>query len=209
MKPSFLKSLCVVMLIGHPALAWAVEESYTLDPAHTFPTFEVNHLGFSTQRGRFDHTRGKVVMDQQNQRGSVDIEMDAASVDTGVKALDDVLRGAGFLNVAQYPFITFHSSDLKFDGDKLVAVDGVLTMLGFSQPVTLKVTHFKCGFDIASFKYVCGVDAETTIKRSDFGITKFLPFVGDDVTLKIQAEGNRDQNSPAEAPSPRNPLSNP
>lgn len=187
------RSMLALILTTQAAYAWAAEESYTLDPAHTFPSFEVDHLGFSTQRGRFDQTHGMVIMDQQAKHGSVDISMDASSIDTGFKPLDEVLRGMEFLNVAQYPEVTFHSSKLKFDGEQLVTVDGVLTMLGVSRPVTLNVTHYKCGWDPVSSKYVCGVDAETILKRSDFGMTKFIPFVSDDVKLKIQVEAARDQ----------------
>ncbi|HYP66800.1 MAG TPA: YceI family protein [Thiobacillaceae bacterium] len=185
--------ILALILATQAASAWATEESYIIDPAHTFPTFEVSHQGFSTQRGRFNQTSGRVLMDQEKKSGNVDITIDANSIDTGVRPLDDVLRGAGFLNVAQYPTLSFHSTDLKFDGDQLATVDGVFTMLGVSRPVTLTVTHYKCGLDPITSKFVCGVDAETTLKRSDYGMTKLLPFVSDDVKLRIQVEGTREQ----------------
>ena len=186
-------SILVLILAAQAVTAWADEESFTIDPTHTFPSFEVGHLGFSTQRGRFNQTSGKVVMDQQKKSGKVDITIDAASIDTGMKQLDDVLREVGFLNVEQYPTLTFRSSKLKFNNDKLVTVDGVLTMLGVSRPITLTVTHYKCGIDVVSSKYVCGVDAEATFKRSDHGMTKFAPLVNDEVKLRIQVEATRDQ----------------
>jgi polyisoprenoid-binding protein YceI len=185
--------ILVLVFAAQAVTAWADEESFTIDPTNTFPSFEVGHLGFSTQRGRFDRTRGKVVMDQQKKSGSVDITIDAASIDTGIKQLDDVLRELGFLNVGQYPTLTFRSSKLKFNNDKLVTVDGVLTMLGVSRPITLTVTHYKCGIDVASSKYVCDVDAVATFKRSDHGMTKFIPIVSDDVKLRIQVGATRDQ----------------
>ena len=193
MKSARRLPLLALILAAQTCPAWAAQESFTINPAHTFPCFEVGHFGLSTQRGRFDQTSGRVVVDQERKTGTVDIVIDANSIDTGVKQLDEVLRGAEFLNVAQYPTLSFHSSELKFDGDQLATVDGVFTMLGVSRPVTLTVTHYKCGVDPITSKYVCGVDAETTLKRSDFGMTKFLPFVSDDVTLKIQVEGNRDE----------------
>jgi polyisoprenoid-binding protein YceI len=198
MKSSQHAPIVALILATQAVSAWAKQETFTLDSAHTFPTFEVNHLGFSTQRGRFNQTRGKVVMDQQKKSGSVDIVIDANSIDTGVKPLDEVLRGVEFLNVEQYPTISFHSSKLKFNGDQLATVDGVVTMLGVSRPVTLTVTHYKCGVDPITSKFVCGVDAETTIRRSDYGMTRFLPLVNDEVKLKIQVEGTRD-----EEPAPR------
>lgn len=193
MKLSLRRSTLALILAAQLAPAWAEVETYTLDPAHTFPSFEVNHLGFSTQRGRFNQTHGKVTMDQQNKRGSVDIAIDASSIDTGFKPLDEVLRGMEFLNVTQNPAVTFRSSELKFDGEQLVTVDGVLTMLGVSRPITLNVTHYKCGWDPASSQYVCGVDAEAILRRSDFGMTKYIPLVSDEVKLKIQVEAARDQ----------------
>jgi polyisoprenoid-binding protein YceI len=193
MKLSLHRSMLVLILAAQASPARAEVESYTLDPAHTFPSFEVNHLGFSTQRGRFNQTHGRVMMDQQNKRGSVDIAIDASSIDTGFKPLDEALRGMEFLNVTQHPAVTFRSTELKFDGEQLVTVDGVLTMLGVSRPVTLTVTHYKCGWDAASSQYVCGVDAEATLRRSDYGMTKYLPVVSDEVKLKIQVEAARDR----------------
>lgn len=182
-----------LILAAQAASVQANGESFTIDPAHTFPSFEVGHRGFSTQRGRFNQTSGKVVVDQQNKSGNVDIVIDANSIDTGVRPLDEVLRGADYLNVAQYPTLSFHSTELKFEGDQLATVDGVFTMLGVSRPVSLTVTHYQCGVDPATSKYVCGVDAETSFKRSDFGMTKLVPFVSDEVKLRIQAEATRDQ----------------
>jgi polyisoprenoid-binding protein YceI len=193
MKPIQHSPILALILAAYGVPSWAEPESFTIDPAHTYPSFEVNHLGFSTQRGRFDQTSGKVVVDQAKKNGSVDITIDANSIDTGAKQLDEVLRGAEFLNTAQYPTLSFHSSDLQFEGDQLTKVNGEFTMLGVSQPVTLNVTHYKCGIDPVTSKYVCGVDAETTLRRSDFGMSKFVPFVSDDVKLKIQVEATRDQ----------------
>ncbi len=187
------RKILVLILAAQAATAWAEEESFTINPTNTFPSFEVGHMGFSTQRGRFDQTHGKVLMDMQKKSGSVDITIDASSIDTGIKQLDDVLRETGFLNVGQYPTLSFHSSNLKFNNDKLVTVDGVLTMLGVSRPITLTVTHYRCGIDVASSKYVCDVDAEATFKRSDHGMTKFIPLVSDDVRLRIKVEAARDQ----------------
>jgi polyisoprenoid-binding protein YceI len=185
--------ILVLILAAQAAAAWADEESFTMDHTNTFPSFEVGHMGFSTQRGRFKQTRGMVVMDEQKKSGKVDITINANSIDTGIKQLDEVLRKFDFLNVAQYPTLTFRSSQFKFNSDKLVAVDGTLTMLGVSRPISLKVTHYKCGIDVASSKYICDVDAEASFKRSDHGMTKFIPIVSDEVKLRIQVKAARDQ----------------
>ncbi len=193
MKSTRCATILALVLATLSVCVRASQESLTIDPAHTFPSFEVGHRGLSTQRGRFNQTNGKVVMDQQQKTGSVDITIDANSIDTGVPPLDDVLRGVDFLNVAQHPTLSFHSTEIKFDGDQLATVDGVFTMLGVSRPVTLTVTHYECGVDPVTSNYVCGVDAETSFKRSDYGMTKLVPFVSDDVKLKVQVEAIRDQ----------------
>lgn len=132
-------------------------------------------------------------MDEEKKTGKVDITIDANSVDTGIKPLDDVLRQLDFLNVAHHPTLTFNSSQFKFNNDQLVAVDGTLTMLGISRPISLNVTHYQCGTDDASSKYVCNVDAEASFKRSDHGMTRFIPIVGDKVKLKIKVRAVRDE----------------
>jgi polyisoprenoid-binding protein YceI len=181
------------MLASQAVNAWAGEEKFTIDQTNTFPGFEVDHLGFATQRGRFKQTQGRVVMDEQNKTGSVDIVIDANSIDTGIQPLDEVLRKLDFLNVARYPTLTFHSSQFKFDSDQLVAVDGMLTMLGVTRPISLNVTHYKCGMDAASAQFVCDVDAEASFRRSDHGMTSYIPIVSDDVKLKIKVRAVRDR----------------
>ncbi len=185
--------ILAIMLATQAANTWAGEASFTIDQTNTFPSFEVDHLGFSTQRGRFNQTQGKVVMDEEKKTGKVDITIDANSVDTGIKPLDDVLRQLDFLNVAHHPTLTFNSSQFKFNNDQLVAVDGTLTMLGISRPISLNVTHYQCGMDDASSKYVCNVDAEASFKRSDHGMTRFIPIVSDKVKLKIKVRAVRDE----------------
>lgn len=187
------RTILALIFAAQPFNAQAAEESFTIDQTNTFPSFEVGHMGFSTQTGRFDRTSGIVVMDEQKKSGRVNITIDANSVDTGIKQLDEVLRKFDFLNVAHYPTLTFRSSQFKFDSDKLVGVDGTLTMLGVSRPISLTVTHYKCGIDVASSKYVCDVDAEASFKRSDHGMTTFIPMVGDDVKLRIKVKAARDR----------------
>jgi polyisoprenoid-binding protein YceI len=192
MYPTRQRTLLALILAAQTANAWTAEQSFTVDETNTVPSFEVNHLGFSTQRGHFKQTSGKVVMDEQKKTGKVDITIDANSIDTGIGQLDDVLRKLDFLNVARYPTLSFRSSQFRFSSDQLSGVDGTLTMLGVSRPVSLKVTHYKCGIDVASSKYICDVDAEASFKRSDFGMSSFIPVVSDDVKLKIKVRAARD-----------------
>ena len=170
----------------------AAAETYSLDVRHTFPSFELNHLGYSIQRGRFNKTAGKITLDTAAKKGTVDITIDAASVDTGLDKLEEHLRGEDFFNVAKYPTITFKSDKFAFEGDKVKSVSGNLTMLGVTKPVTLTAAYFNCGDHPMAKKKACGGDFVTTVKRSEFGMKYALPAVADDVTLRIQVEAFKD-----------------
>jgi polyisoprenoid-binding protein YceI len=186
------KSLVSVLLAAAVATpAFAAPENYTVDPGHTFPSFEVSHLGFSTHRGRFNKTEGKIVLDTAAKSGSIDITIDANSISTGGEKLETHLKAEDFFNVAKFPTLTFKSSKLKFDGDKLVGADGDFTLLGVTKPVSLTVTNFKCGPHPFNKKPVCGAEVSGTVKRSEFGMKYGLPAVGDDIKLLIQVEAGK------------------
>ena len=166
--------------------------SYTVDSRHTFPSFEISHLGFSIQRGRFDQTSGKIMLDPESATGNINIAVETASISTGLADLEKHLRGEDFLDAARYPKITFVSDKLTFNKDQLVAADGVMTLHGLSKPVHLTIDHFYCGMNLIAMKYTCGANATTTIKRSDFGVDKYVPKVGDEVNIAIQVEATKD-----------------
>jgi polyisoprenoid-binding protein YceI len=174
------------------ALPAVAADVYTLDPNHTFPSFEVNHAGFSTMRGRFNKTQGKVTLDMPAKSGSIEVSIDTASVDTGHAKRDADLRGEDFFNVAKYPAMTYKSTALKFDGDKVVSVTGELTLLGVTKPVTLTVANFRCGPNPFTKKPMCGADSTASIKRSEFGMKGGLPGVGDDIKIAIEVEAKQD-----------------
>lgn len=168
--------------------AFAATETYVIDGTHTFPRFEYNHLGYSTQVSRFDKTSGKITLDRAAKTGSVDVVIDAKSVDTGYALFNEHIQGEDYFYTAKYPTITFKSSSLKFDGDKLVAVNGDLTVKGVTKPVTLTVTSFHCMPHPMLKKDACGANATTKIKRSEFNAGKSAPYVSDEVTLTIPVE---------------------
>jgi polyisoprenoid-binding protein YceI len=186
---SFL--LCSLMIAAcGPALA---VDNYSIDPRHTYPVFEVNHLGFSTQRGRFNKTSGKVVLDPLTASGSIDIAIESASIDMGLDGWNKQMRGEDFFNSDAFPTITFKSSKLTFDSqNEPVSAEGEVTMLGVTRPMTLKLTSFKCGVNPANRKFLCGADVLTTIKRSEFGIKKYLPYISDDIKVMIAVEAFKD-----------------
>ena len=180
--------LAAVLVSAAFALPAIAADSYTVDPGHTYPSFEINHLGFSTMRGTFDATSGKITLDVAAKSGSIEITIDATSIDTGHGKRDEHLKSDEFFNVAKFPTLTYKASKLKFNGDKLSGADGDLTLLGVTRPVSLTVTAFNCGAHPMTKKPVCGANATAVIKRSDFGLTAYVPAVGDEVKISIEVE---------------------
>jgi polyisoprenoid-binding protein YceI len=188
MKRELLVSALAATLAA-PAFA---ADSYTIDPNHTFPVYEIDHFGWSTQRGRFNKAAGKVVLDRAAKTGTVDVTIDVTSVDTGVGKLDDHLKSEDFFNVAKHPAMTFKSKQVVFDGDKPVRVVGDLTLLGVTKPVTLNINRFHCAPNPFAKKEACGADISASIKRTEFGMDKLTPGLGDEVRLLIAVEALKD-----------------
>ena len=182
------KLLLCAALAATCTLANAQSVSMTLDPSHTFVYYDISHLGTSTSHGRWTKKEGKISWDRTAKTGSAEITVDAASIDTGVAPLDTHLKSKDFFNVAEFPTVKFVGDKFTFDGANIASVSGTLTMLGQSQPVTLKATHFGCRTNPNTKKEVCGGDFETSFMRSTFGMKYGLPAIGDEVHLKIQIE---------------------
>ena len=150
--------------------AQAQSANYAIDPTHTFATFEIGHFGASVNRGRFDKKEGKISFDKAAKTGSVDISFDVASVNTGTAGFDKHLQSADILNAEKFPKAQFVSTKFHFNGDKVSTVDGNLTLLGKTQPVTLKANQFNCFESPMLKREVCGGDFEATIDRTAFGV---------------------------------------
>ena len=184
-----MKRFAILALTVSVALpAFAAPETYVVEGTHTFPSFSYTHLGFSTQQSRFDKTTGKITIDRAAKTGSLDVSIDAKSVNTGVEVFNGHLKGEDYFNVEKFPVITFKSSNFKFDGDKPATINGDLTIKGVTKPVTLAVTSFNCAPHPFTKKEVCGANASTRIKRSEFNAGKNAPAVSDEVTLNIAVE---------------------
>ena len=180
-------SLFFALALSFPLSAVAAD-SYTIDPTHTYPNFTISHLGFSTMHGRFDKTSGTVTLDSKAKKGSIDISVETASISTGLAKRDKHLRSPDFFNAAEFPTITYKSVAVHFNGDIPSMVDGNLTISGVSKPVRLTIDAFKCGVHPMNKKNICGANATTHIKRSDFGMNYGLPAIGDDVNLTFEIE---------------------
>ena len=188
-----------VLAAALPFSALAAPENYTLDPYHTYPHFEVNHLGFSKMRGRFDKTTGKFTIDRAAKTGSLDLVVQTASLSTGdnekanrPRARDEHLRSPDFFNVAEFPTMTFKGTGVRFQGDNVAGFDGQLTLLGVTKPLSITLDSWKCGPHPVSTKEMCGGNAHGAIKRSDFGMKFGIPAVGDELVLWFEFEAFKD-----------------
>lgn len=196
-----MKKLVVgISVAALPFSAAAQMETYAIDPFHTVPYFEIDHLGFATIRGMFSKPSGKFSIDRAAKTGSLEVAIPTATVNTGdpdregrPRTRDEHLRTPDFFNSAEFPTMTFRSTAVKFGGDNPETVEGNLTLLGVTKPMALKVERWKCGPDprTQGKRYQCGGNASGSFKRSDFGMKFGIPNVGDEVKLWMSFYGFR------------------
>lgn len=164
---------------------------YDIDPNHTHPSFEADHLGgLSTWRGKINETSGRIELDREARTGAVDVTMSMKSIDFGHEELNEYARSPDMFEVEKFPTATYTGRFTKFDGNVPIEVTGELTLHGVTKPVTLKINQFLCK-PVRNIE-TCGADALTTINRADFGVgfgtqMGFKP----EVTLRIQVEAKR------------------
>lgn len=182
------KSLIALALAAMATAASASPATYQIEPTHTFVTFEAKHFGVSTNRGRFDKKEGTITLDRAAKTGKVEIAIDTASINTGTGPFDAHLKSKDFFNATEFPTAKFVGDKFTFDGDKVKSVEGQLTLLGKSAPVTLTASGFGCYDHPRLKREVCGGDFETTITRSTWGMTYGLPGIPDSVRLVVQVE---------------------
>ncbi len=163
--------------------------TYAIDPTHTFVVFEIDHFGTSTNRGRFDKKEGTVAFDRAAKTGKVEITIDTTSVNTGTAPFDQHLKSDEILKTGTFPTAKFVGDKFKFNGDKVTEVAGTLTLLGKTNPVTLKAGKFNCYMNPMLKREVCGGDFETTITRSQYGVSYGLDWgFPDAMKLIVQIE---------------------
>lgn len=169
-------------------------ETYRIDPDHTFAHFAVVHTGVSSVRGRIGVAKGAATLDAAQQTAEVTVELDLRTLDTGVKKLDAILSGEMFFDVAKLKTARFSGHAVRFADGVPVEFDGELTIRNVTQPIHLTAERFICQqVAILVIKhYVCGGDLSATLKRSDFGLTKYLSMVSDDVRITISVEAIRE-----------------
>lgn len=184
-----LKHIAAALLAISATGAFA--QTYNIEPNHTYPSFEADHLGISVWRGKFTKTAGTVKLDRAAKNGMLDITIDANSLDFGHTKMNDHAKSKDMFNVEQFPTITYKGKAIKFNGDTPVAVEGDLTMLGVTKPVTLAINKFKCIEHPMYKKEVCGADATAEFRRTDFGLNYGTPRFAPEVKLAIQVEALR------------------
>ena len=152
--------------------AFAEPATYTVDPMHTYPSFEADHMGgMSIWRGKFNSSSGKIEYDKAAKSGSVEITVDTKSIDFGLDKMNEHANSAEMFDTAKFPTAVFKGKLAKFSGDAPTEVVGELTLHGVTKPVTLKINSFMCKPNPMSKKETCGADAVAVFNREDFGVS--------------------------------------
>jgi polyisoprenoid-binding protein YceI len=173
---------------AQPAPAAPPSGVYAVEPHHTQVMFGISHLGFSTFYGVFSGASGSLTLDGGNPAASqLDVSVPTASVTTINATLNDELRSADWLDATAFPAMTFHSTKISLTSPTTADVTGDLTLHGVTRPVTLQAKLNTPGLNPMNKAYTVGFEVSGHIKRSDFGVTKYVPFIGDDVQLIISA----------------------
>lgn len=168
MRTSLIALAAAAALVS--GIAHAEPASYAIDPTHTFVTFEISHFGATVNRARFDKKQGSVQLDKAAKSGKVEISFDTTSVNSGTPAFDKHLQSADLFDAAKHPTMKFVADKFVFNGDKVASVEGQLTLLGKTGPLTLKANQFNCYDSPMLKREVCGGDFEGTIDRTQWGM---------------------------------------
>lgn len=191
-----MKKLCfalaanVVLSVSCATVSYAAMETYMLDPLHTNVYWHAGHMGFSNPSGKFTNVSGILKLDEDKpENSSLNVTIGTGSVMTGIEKFDDHLKSADFFNSKKYPVSTFISDKVEVGADKKTArVHGKLMLLGVTKPVVLDVGLNKIGVNPMTGKKTAGFNANTFIRRSDFGMEYGLPNIADYVRVTIEAE---------------------
>ena len=188
-----MKNLALmIVLSAFAATSHAAPETYVIDNSQTASLFSFSTLGGASQTHKFDKVSGKVVFDQAANTGSAEVTIDAASVNTGHRFLNQQLQSASFFDAANHPAIKFKSSKMDLQGEA-PSMSGELTIKGVSKPVTLAISEFKCDRDPTFNVESCGAQVSVTVKRSDFNMGKYTFLASNEITLNIAIKAVKPQ----------------
>ena len=192
---STLKFCCFLLLLGTETQAKL--ETYKIDPSHTYPSFEADHMGgLSLWRGKINSSTGEITIDTELNTGRVKVVMDMSTIDFGHQKMNAHAKRDDMFAVEEYPNAIFEGELVEFVNEAPTKVKGQLTLRGVTQPLTLAIKTAKCMLHPFKLKQVCGATAEGTIMRDDFGIdnAKFMGF-DMEVRLLISVEAIKVRNN--------------
>jgi polyisoprenoid-binding protein YceI len=178
-----------------PLAVPAATVRYTLDPDHTYPSFEADHMGMSTWRGKFNHSRGWVELDRAGGSGSFEVDVALDSIDFGLDTLNAWARGKDLLDLVHHSHQAIYKGRLTgFVDGAPTRAEGTLTLHGITRPLALRIDHFKCMQHPMLKREWCGADALGSFDRSAFGLGAGRAYGFDmQVALRIQVEALRDK----------------
>ncbi len=184
-----MKRLALAAVVACAVASPAMAETYTIDSRHTQVMFTYSHFGYSNITGRFDDVEGEIVYDAADpSAASITITVPIGTVSSGVAAMDEHFKKDDLFDAAKYPTATFQSTTVASAGEGKLRVTGDLTIHGVTKATTFDVTINSVGIHPNGKKPAAGFDAVGTIKRSDFGVDKYVPNIADEVTLRITTE---------------------
>lgn len=181
--------LAIAALLGVAASAQAAPATYKLDPGHTFVVLSWHHLGFSNPIAVAPIDEGSLVFDDKDpSKSSLQVTLPIAKLETFVPKLNEEFQTAQFFDAGKFPAATYKSTKVQSLGGGKFKVTGDLTVHGVTKPVTLQATLNKSGIHPMAKVQAVGFDATGTLKRSDFGLNAYVPYVSDEISLKITTE---------------------
>ena len=184
-----MKIIILIISLFYFKVANSDPITYIIDPGHTYPSFTIDHFKLSKTIGFFEDTTGQVVIDWAKKEGNVSIVISTSSINTGHRKRDEHLRNPDFFDVENHPFIKFNSDKLIFNNGSLIKIIGKLEILGTTNNITLNVDNLNCieNHPIKKVK-ACGASISSLLNRSEYGMTKYIPAISDEVNLNIQVE---------------------
>jgi polyisoprenoid-binding protein YceI len=186
--------MSLVGALIYATIANAASESFTIDPDHTYPSFEADHFGLSVWRGKMNKTTGSVVLDKAASAGQINVTIDLNSIDFGQDKLNAWATGPDFFDTVKFPEATYAGAFAHFVHGAPTQVLGTLTLHGVSKPVVLKINSFACKPHPMLKREWCGADALATFNRDDFGLDSGKSYgFKMDVTLRIQVEAVKNE----------------
>jgi polyisoprenoid-binding protein YceI len=188
MKFFYINALLLALVTSSAQAA----ETYITDPEHTFVSFSYKHLAYSIQTSRFDKVNGTITVNDAMDGGTIDIAIETDSVSTGSDTFNKLLKSEDYFSSEKFPIANFTSDKLTFNNQAITSISGLLSIKGITKPINIEVSNFACSRNFITLKYMCGANASAKLSRSEFDLGKYVPFVGDEISLDIVIEASRE-----------------